>query len=485
MIPESDENVRVRFAPSPTGFLHIGGARTAIFNWLFARHHNGKFLLRIEDTDFARSDPKMVQAIYDGLKWLGLDWDEEPIFQSKRVEKYRQLAQQLIDSSSAYYCYCSPKNKTEQRQLNEKDERVYRYDGHCRNLSEIEKKKLEAQGIPKVVRFKVKQQGETIYHDEIHGSLTINNDEIDDFVILRSDGNPTYHLAVVVDDHEMYISHVIRGDDHLSNTPKQIMLYTALGWTAPKFAHVPLILGLDKKRLSKRHGATSISEYESVGYLPEAMLNFLSLLGWSPGDDRELMTKQDLVESFSLKGIGKKSAIFDETKLLWMNGQYINQMSEDKILKKIVPILQNRQLVDSANFSDVYVKSAISLLKPKIKKISDFANLGFYFFKDPDQYDQKAVKKYWHDEEVADRLDKTNKRLLSLDRFDATNIENTVRNLAEELGIAAAKLIHPIRLALTGFGVSPGLFEVMEVLGKEVVLRRTNKAINRLFNDTH
>ncbi len=483
MTTEQTDKVRVRFAPSPTGYLHIGGARTAIFNWLFARNHQGKFLLRIEDTDFTRSDPKMVQVIYDGLKWLGLDWDEDPIFQSQRLERYRKISEQLINAQKAYYCYCSQQKLAERKELGSKDDRAYRYDGHCRNLSEEEKKR-KAQGLQGVIRFKV-ERGKTNFYDEVHGSLTIDNNEIDDFIIIRSDGIPTYNFAVVVDDHDMAISHVIRGEDHLSNTPKQVMLYHALDWQHPQFAHVPLILGSDKKRLSKRHGATSVSEYASTGFLPEAMLNFLSLLGWSPGDDREIMTKQELIQSFSLKKIVKKSAVFDETKLIWMNSQYISRMSDDEILKKIVPILQDRQLIDGTNFRATYVKNVISLLKPKIKKISDFANLGFYFFKDPDQYDQKAVKKYWYHEEVADRLDKTNKRLSSLDRFDATNIENSVRNLAEELGIAAAKLIHPIRLALTGFGVSPGLFEVMELLGQEIVIGRINKAINWLSKNTH
>ena len=333
--------------------------------------------------------------------------------------------------------------------------------------------------MPKVVRFKV-EPGKTVYHDIIYGSLTIDNSEIDDFIIMRTDGIPTYNFAVVCDDHDMQISHVIRGDDHLSNTPKQVMLYRAFDWQQPNFAHVPLILGSDKKRLSKRHGATSVSEYDAVGYLPQAMLNFLSLLGWSPGDNREIMTKPQLIDSFSLKGIVKKSAVFDETKLIWMNGQYISQMSDDEILNKILPILKQRKLVEDGKVNDIYIRRVISLLKPKIKKISDFANLGLYFFKDPDQYDPGAIKKYWQDKAVVDRLTETNKRLSDPDSFDAATIENIVRNLAEKLGIVAAKLIHPIRLALTGFSVGPGLFELMEVLGKEVVLKRIKKAINWL-----
>jgi len=478
MTSEQTNNVRVRFAPSPTGYLHIGGARTAIFNWLFARHHHGKFLLRIEDTDFARSDQKMVQAIYDGLIWLGLDWDEEPIFQSTRLEKYWQIAQQLLENNQAYYCYCSQEKLAERREkLDKKDELAYRYDGHCRNLSEEEKKRFEAQRMPKVVRFKV-DPGKTVFQDIVYGSLTIDNKEIDDFIIMRNDGIPTYNFAVVVDDRDMRISHVIRGDDHLSNTPKQVMLYQALGWKQPNFAHVPLILGPDKKRLSKRHGATSVSEYDAAGYLPDAMLNFLSLLGWSPGDNREIMTKQQLIDSFSLKGIVKKSAVFDETKLIWMNGQYINQMSDDEILNKILPILKERGFIEEGKINDSCIRRVVSLLKPKVKKIADFANLGFYFFIDPDRYDPKAVNTHWQDEAVVDRLKELNERILNLEIFDTITIESTIRNLAEELNISAAKLIHPIRLALTGVSVGPGLFELMEVLGKKTVTKRINKAVS-------
>ncbi len=483
MVKQKSDTVRVRFAPSPTGYLHIGGARTAIFNWLFARHHNGEFLLRIEDTDFARSDIKMVQAIYDGLMWLGLDWDEEAIFQSKRMEIYRQFAQQLIEQNKAYFCYCSREKLDQQRQTENESERTFRYDGHCRNISAFERKKLETEGASKVVRFKV-EAGKTRFSDEVHGSLTIDNSDIDDFVILRSDGIPTYNFAVVVDDYDMKISHVIRGDDHLSNTPKQVMIYEALDWMVPKFAHVPLILGSDKKRLSKRHGATAVADYKAIGYLPEAMLNFLALLGWSPGDNREIMTHEELVQSFSLKGISKKSAVFDEAKLIWMNGEYITRMSDIKLLQQVVPILQKHRIIIENEFSESYIKRAFSLLKPKIKKITDFANLGFYFFKDPEEYDEEAIKKYWYEKFVENRLRTVADRLSSLEEFNEINIESEIRNLAGEMGISAAMLIHPIRLALTGFGVSPGLFELMEVLGKKVVLRRINNAVKRITEDS-
>ncbi|MDZ7377161.1 MAG: glutamate--tRNA ligase [candidate division KSB1 bacterium] len=479
---ESKDRVRVRFAPSPTGYLHIGGARTAIFNWLFARHEGGKFLLRIEDTDFARSDPKMVQAIYDGLTWLGLNWDEPPIFQSQRLSRYQQIAQQLIDNNHAYYCYCDHQRLASRKELDEHDERAYRYDGHCRYLSLQERQKLENEGKSRVVRLKV-NPGQTHFSDEVHGSLTVDNKTIDDFIILRSDGIPTYNFAVVVDDHDMAISHVIRGDDHLSNTPKQILIYQALGWNAPKFAHVPLILGPDKKRLSKRHGATSVSEYQAAGYLPEAMLNFLALLGWSPGDDREIMTQTELIESFSLKAISKKSAVFDEAKLVWMNGEYISRMNDDELVQRVVPILQQQDLLHNHQVNEIYIKKALSLLKPKIKRLTDFATLGYYLFRDPEQYDQEAVKKYWEEQEVVDRLREEQDRLVALEQFDAMSIEHAIRKLADELSISAAKLIHPTRLALTGFGVSPSLFDLMALLGKETVIRRIERAINWLESD--
>ena len=481
MTQEPNNNVRVRFAPSPTGYLHIGGARTAIFNWLFARHYHGKFLLRIEDTDFARSDPKMVQAIYDGLKWLGLNWDENPTFQSQRLTRYNQVTQQLIENNLAYYCYCDRKRLAERRNLPATDQDAYQYDGHCRYLTKAEKQKLEAENLSRVLRFKT-GPGNTKFHDEIHGSLTIDNSEIDDFIIIRSDGIPTYNFAVVVDDYDMKISHVIRGDDHLSNTPKQIMLYLALNWEQPKFAHVPLILGADKKRLSKRHGATAVSEFESAGYLPETMLNFLALLGWSPGDNREILTKEKLIQSFELKGISKKSAIFDEAKLIWMNGQYISKMDDDLLLEKVLPILRQRKIIEKNNVDKLYMKNVISLLKSRIKKISDFAELGRYFFKDPDQYEKKAVEKHWSGDNLIDRFSQTSKRLVQLNDFKADKIELVMRELAEQMQIGAAKLIHPLRLALTGYGVSPGLFEVMEILGKETIQRRINKAINWLQN---
>ncbi len=339
------KKIRVRFAPSPTGFLHVGGARTAIFNWLYARHYNGKFLVRIEDTDRDRSKNELVKYILDELQWLGLDWDEQVIFQSNRKEIYQQITKKLVDTGKAYYCYCSSEELAQQKDFAIKHKGDYRYNRHCRNLTLEEQKYLESKNTNKVVRLKV-GDGETSFEDIVHGSLTFKNNEIEDFIILKSDGNPTYHLAVVVDDGMMNITTVIRGDDHLSNTPKQIMLYNALEWGMPEFVHVPLILGQDKKRLSKRTGAASILEYKNIGYTSEAVLNYLALLGWSPGGDREIITIEELISLFSLSGISKKSAIFDENKLKWMNDQYLSLMSDSQLSKIIIPrLIENGLLI--------------------------------------------------------------------------------------------------------------------------------------------
>lgn len=479
MLFENDKNIRVRFAPSPTGYLHIGGARTAIFNWLFARKNHGKFLLRIEDTDFARSNEDMVAAIYDGLKWLGLTWDEDPVFQSSRLDLYRNACEKLVQSGKAYYCFCSQQRIEALRAVNRTKRAAYFYDGHCRNLSNHETQTLLKSNVPKVIRFSV-EPGNTTFADLIHGSLTFDNQEIDDFVILRSDNIPTYHLAVVVDDYDMKISHVIRGDDHLTNTPKQILLYRAFGWELPKFAHVPLILGSDKKRLSKRHGAASVSEYRDAGYLPESFFNFLALLGWSPGDDKEILSRRELASDFEIQNINKNSAIFDETKLGWMNGQYISNMSDEELYEKVQPILKEHQFFEIEKFGADYIKKTINLLKTRVRKIAEFLEYGLYFFKDPDSFDEVAVTKYWKGENLVDWLNLSSEVLSQIQNFTEEDIERAIRKLAEDLNISAAKLIHAIRLALTGFAVSPGLFELMAVLGKEVTIRRIKKAISIL-----
>ncbi len=477
------ENVRVRFAPSPTGYLHVGGARTAIFNWLFARKHGGQFLLRIEDTDVARSGEEMVEAIIQGMQWLGLNWDEEIVYQSARLEVYAAHIANLIGQGKAYKCFCSKDELESKRQHAAKEKQDYRYkqDRTCLNRNPNEIEAFENERRPFVVRFKV-PEGETLFSDQVYGEIKVNHVQLDDFIIQRSDGYPTYHFAVVVDDHEMAISHIIRGDDHLSNTPKHILLFQAFGWDCPIFAHVPLILGPDKQRLSKRHGATAVGEYEKSGYLAEAFLNFMSLLGWSSGDDRELFNREELIQEFDLSGIQKKSAVFDEKKLEWLNGQYLMMLDDSKLLEFVTPELLKSGLItnDYLSENEDYLLKIIALLKPRLKRLSEISEMSRYFFRDPETYEEKAVRKHWKNPDVIDQLNNLSKRLEEVYDFRVSLIEPVIRTMAEELDKGAGKIIHPLRLALTGVSFSPGIFEVMEMLGKETVIHRLKAALDFL-----
>ncbi len=473
---DSTREVRVRFAPSPTGYLHIGGARTAIYNWLFARKNQGKFFLRIEDTDQARSTREMVDVIFDSLKWLGLDWDGEPWYQSQRFDVYRRYAEELVQKRKAYHCYCGHDDDPEEAADWDESNKC-----QCYLLTVKEKEELDRQGVPRAIRFWV-PDGTTVIDDLVYGSMEFNNSEINNFVILRSDGVPTYHLAVVVDDHDMGITHIIRGDDHISNTPKHVLLYRALGWDVPQYAHVPLILGEDKKRLSKRHGAASVLEYAQMGILPEALVNYLALLGWSAGDDREIYTIPELIQAFSINGISRKSAVFDPKKLEWVNSEHIKIYPTEKLLEKVLPSLKEAHLVTDfdAERKVPYLLQVLELFKTRMKTTKDLAKYGRYFFKDPERYDEKALKRFWEGEETKQRMQKLKERLEQLEDFTAGPIEEVTRSLASELGVPAAKLIHPTRILLTGFSVSPGLFEMMEVLGKETCLRRIERGLEVL-----
>ncbi len=475
--------ITVRFAPSPTGYLHIGGARTAIFNWLFARQQNGRFILRIEDTDRERSGTEMVQAIFEGLRWLGLDWDGDPVFQSQRLDIYRDYANRLLREGKAFRCFCSAEKIMRQREQAVRQKITFRYDGTCRNLSEEEIQQRLERNEPFTIRFRL-PEGDVQFHDMLHGTITVEQEVLDDFIILRSDGTPTYHLAVVVDDYEMGITHVIRGDDHLSNTPKQVLLYEAFGWQVPQFLHVPLIHGPDRRRLSKRHGATSVQEYRDRGYLPEAIFNYLALLGWSPGTDEEIFTREELIERFSLDGLSKSSAIFDEQKLLWMNAQHLYRLSSAELFDRVVPFLAKAGLAGEAELQQRrdYVENILELLKPRAKRLTDFADQMHYFFYEPEAYDEKGMKKHWKGLETAERLDMLRSRLAGLENWTEAEIEAVVRDLAEELQISAAKLIHPTRLAISGRTATPGLFEVMALLGQDVVLQRMKKAVEIIKN---
>lgn len=472
---------RVRFAPSPTGYLHVGGARTALFNWLYARHNGGIFVLRIEDTDVERSSWEMVAGILDGMKWLGLDWDEGPevggphgpYFQSERLERYREAAARLVAAGRAYYCYCNPDDLKAKREAAEQAGQSWSYDRACAMLSNEEISDREAAGAPRAIRFRM-PDGATAYDDVVHGRIEFDNSVLEDFVVLRSDRYPTYHLSVVVDDIDMGITDVVRGDDHISNTPKQVLLYEALGAPVPRFAHVPLILGPDKRRLSKRHGATSVMEYERQGFLPEAMFNFLALLGWSPGNDRELFTREELVTAFSLDGISSSNAVFNPEKLEWFNSQHIARLTGDEITPRIEPVLREMGLWDDALRGErrEWFHRVIEILKPRAKKLPDLAEQGRYFFTDPAEYDEAAVKKHLAAPGLAVHVAAWRETLAGVDPFSPAAIEAALRACAESQGIKAATLIHATRVAVTGQGVSPGVFDVVALVGRDRVVAR-------------
>ena len=476
---------RVRFAPSPTGYLHVGGARTALFNWLYARRHGGTLVLRIEDTDVERSSADMVTGILDGLQWLGLDWDEgpgvggphAPYFQSERLERYRAAAAQLVTAGHAYYCYCSPERLRDERERAEQRGEAWRYDRTCLALSTARIAELEAANTPRAIRFKV-PPGTTGFDDAVRGRIEFETANIEDFVVQRSDGHPTYHLSVVVDDVDMAITHVIRGDDHISNTPKHVLLLEAFGAPAPRFAHVPLILGADKKRLSKRHGATSVTEYQRQGYLAEAMVNFLALLGWSPGEDRELMSAPELIERFSLEAISGGNAVFDTEKLDWMNGQYIARMSVEELARTVEPFLAAADL-RAPSSSDYYYR-LLDLLRPRAKRLTDFVALARPFLVDTVEYEQDAIDKHLSSPDLGPHVAALVTALRTVSPFDEPHVEAAVRGSAAERGIKAGALIHATRVAVTGRTTSPGLFEVLVLLGRERTLARLERLVTFL-----
>ena len=470
-------SVRLRFAPSPTGTLHVGGARTALFNWLFARQQKGVFILRIEDTDVERSREEMTEAILQGLQWLGLDWDEGPHFQSQRRDRHVATGRKLQETGKAYVCFCDPADLQARRQAAEQQGLAWKYDRKCAALATEESARRIGAGEAHCLRFRV-PAGETSWEDRVHGRTAFANDTIEDFVLLRSDGTPTYHLSVVSDDVDMKITDVIRGDDHISNTPKQILLYRALGEPQPGFAHLPLILGSDKKRLSKRHGAVAVTEYREAGYLPEALFNFLALLGWSPGDGREFLPKDDLVRLFSFEGVGKKGAVFDEQKLEWLNGQYLNAMPASLIRETIRQPLEEKGEWDPSldDERSVWFEQVIEALKPRSRKLSDIVRDSAVFLGEEVEYNPEAVRKYLQDPATPARLKALEQALAKVEPFTEEATEEALRKTAEELGIAAAKLIHPLRVALTGQAVSPGIFTVLVLVGRERALRRIERA---------
>jgi len=481
MQSEPEIEVRLRFAPSPTGYPHLGNIRTALFNWLFARHHDGKFILRIEDTDVTRKVEGAVEIILDSLRWLGLDWDEGPYFQSQRLSIYREIAYKLIEERHAYLCYCSPQRLEKMRQEQVKRKLPPRYDRRCRDLTQHERTQLEATGVNPVIRFKAPDAGETTFFDLIHGPVTFKNAALDDFVLLKSDGYPTYHLANVVDDRLMTISHVLRADEWLSSTPRHVLLYQALNWQTPKFAHLPMILGPDRAKLSKRHGATTITEYQKQGYLADAMVNFLTLLGWSIDDHTELLSREDLIKHFSLERVGKTAAIFNSDKLYWMNGVYLRALSLDEFAQQAIPFL-DRDLPESVKrpLDNDYVRQVLSLIQDRAKTLAEVPQLASFFFDDV-QYDTGLRLKRKQDaKSTARAMMIASQKLEKVTTWDSATLEGVLRPLATELNLGTGELFSLLRISVTGRTAAPPLFQTMTVLGKKKCLDRINTVLKLL-----
>lgn len=462
--------VRVRFAPSPTGHLHIGGARTALFNWLFARHHNGKFILRIEDTDRSRSTEEFIESIIEALKWLGLDWDEGPYRQTDRIDIYREYAYKLLREGKAYRCYCTPEELETRRQEALKEGKTPRYDRRCREIEEELNK-------PYAIRFKMPLEGETVVDDLVKGAVVFKNSEIEDLVILRSDETPTYNFCVVVDDYEMKITHVIRGEDHLNNTPKQIHIYHALGISPPQFAHIPMILGQDRARLSKRHGATSVLAYRDEGYLPEAVINFLARLGWSYGD-QEIFTREELIRYFSLSQVGKANAVFNAEKLLWLNSEYIKFTPEERLFELVKPFLIKEGYLEEGKEIDLkWASRAIRSLKERCRTLKELAHAMRYYLLEYVEIEPKAREKYINSETIP-VLRELYEKLESLEDFKQEKIEEIFMEFVNKRGYKLGQIAQPVRVAITGSTVSPGIYEVLELVGKERTLKRIRRVLD-------
>lgn len=481
------DQVRVRFAPSPTGYLHVGSSRTALFNYLFAKHHNGVFVLRIEDTDLARSTEASTQAILDGMKYLELFWDEGPevggdygpYFQSQRLDLYREYADKLLEAGRAYQCFCTLEELDQIRKEAVEQGRDPKYDGRCFHLSDAERQQFIEQGRKPVLRFKAEYEGTTVVEDLIRGKVTFDNNQLDDFVIVKSDGMPTYNFAVVVDDALMRISHVIRGEDHLSNTPKQIQLYEALSFPVPKFAHIPMILGPDKTLLSKRHGATSVTQFRDEGYLPDAMVNYLALLGWSYDDSQTIFKRDDLIRKFALEKVSKNPAVFDITKLQWMNGVYIRDLSLDEFYQTALPLFQSWGYISEEVTSEEEsrLKAVLAILQERVKLLSELKEASYYFFEDELRYNEKALNKVLFKEGAAEVLNALLPELLNVKDYTQENLEPLFRKVQEQFDCKLAAVIQPVRVAVTGTNVSPGIYEVLALLGRAKTCERIKDAL--------
>jgi len=482
--------VRVRFAPSPTGRPHVGNIRTAIFDYLMARHFNGSFVLRIEDTDMTRKVEGAVEYMMDALKWIGIDWDEGPdvggdygpYYQSQRLHLYREAAERLVQQGDAYYCYCTSERLDIMRKEQMARKQPPGYDRHCRDLTPEERARLDGEGIPKVVRFKIPLEGKTAFTDLIYGEVSVANATLDDFVMLKSDGYPTYHLANVVDDHAMEISHVIRAEDWISSTPRHILLYRALGYEPPEFVHHPLIVGPDRAKLSKRHGSVSILDYREQGYLPETMLNFLSLIGWSLDDRTELMTRQELIDYFSLDRVGKTGAVFNREKLDWMNGVYIRGLSVEDFTQRALPFLEAGLPAGVKRPLDTgYIVRMMPLIQERARTLVEVPQLVDFFFVDELDYEAELlIGKKMTAESTIMALEKSREPLKALPSFDEEALETLLRPLAEKLGLKAGQLFGALRTAVTGRTATPPLFQTMAVLGRDCCLARIDTALQKL-----
>lgn len=481
--------IRVRFAPSPTGHLHIGGLRTALFNYLFAKKEGGTFILRIEDTDEERSTQESVDAIYQGLMWAGLTWDEGPMpdggikgnfppyYQAQRADIgiYKKYIDQLLAEGKAYKCYCTPEELEDMRQKAHAEHRPPRYPGKCRNLTKEQQAELEAQGRKYVIRFKMPSEGETVFNDLIRGEVKFANRDLYDLVIQKTSGYPTYNFACVIDDHLMEMTHIIRGDDHISNTPAQIQMYRALGWKEPIFAHLSMIHGPDGTKLSKRHGDTSVMEYKKQGFLPEAMINYLALLGWSTPDSQQLFAPGELERKFDIKGCQKSPAVFDTVKLMWMNGDYIRQLTPKELLKRAEPFIEEAGVAKGVN--EDRLEQIVALEQEKYKTLREIPGLISFFFTDEVKFDEEAVNKVFKAETAKKALELMIEKYGALEDFTEHSLEQTARAAAKEAGLKAGQIFHPVRVAVSGRTNGPTLFKMLEYMGKDMVLKRMKAAL--------
>ncbi|MBN2239051.1 MAG: glutamate--tRNA ligase [Dehalococcoidales bacterium] len=484
------EPVRVRLAPSPTGYLHIGNLKTAMYDWILAKHTGGSFILRIEDTDLNRKVEGAIEVLYESLRWMGLDWDEGPdvggeygpYIQSERLPLYQEAAEKLVAQGDAYYCYCSSERLEQVRKEQAARKEPPGYDRHCRNLTPEQRADYEAQGIKPVIRFKTPREGQIVHHDLIYGEVTFDASTVNDFVMLKSDGYPTYHLANVVDDHAMKISHVIRAEEWISSVPMHLLIYKALGYQPPQYVHHPMVLGPNRAKLSKRHGDVAVLLYRDKGYLPEALFNFLALIGWSLDDKTEIMTRQELIDNFSLERISKTGALFNREKLEWMNGLYIRNLSLDEFTERVMPFME-RDLPETVKRPlDVdYVKRCMELVQERSKTLAEAPELVTFLFTDDIEYEpDMLIGKKMTKEDAVKALEASLEKLKNLAVFDTESMETVLRPLAEELGLKAGQLFGTLRTATTGRTAAPPLFQTMEVLGREKSLARIEEALQKL-----